>query len=424
MIGIIVSAIIGLLTGCTPSPEANVITHLVAKKLGTFSPEPDNRIPGSLTGSVHHGGIPVEGTAVVVAERYGTPHVAFTDQAGRYRIDGIPPGQYVPSAVAPGYDEAVPHDMLGLPRLVTIESELVSEGPPIELTAHVATPLPDPLAESVNLTATGEYTASAPFPSGSTAQVRSYAFEYDNVVNDSLRVYLPEDLADSEQLPMLLVVYPGPTDNWEAISVALSVGGFAVVAISPTGQRRLDIDGHAMDARIALNLGLEGDIGPGISDGEAVTMGGSFSSPVLRRLLRDEQDRIAAWIVLGGISDAFSVTNDFYMGRIQVPPMHDLAIPSLGLPNLYPLPFLRYSTIYAAGELPPTMIIHTASDTVTLIDQAFKLEAALREVGVPVEAYYYDAESHYLQIGENMTEAGEEMYYRVLEYVRSQLSPE
>ena len=57
---------------------------------------------GSLTGRVLAGGQPVAGATVVVAERTGAPHAGQTDAAGRYRIAGIPPGQYVPAAVARG----------------------------------------------------------------------------------------------------------------------------------------------------------------------------------------------------------------------------------------------------------------------------------------------------------------------------------
>lgn len=405
------------LAGCSPTPETNVITYLLAQRLGTFSLEPDPRPPGALTGHVYHEGAPLEGAAVVVAERYGKPYAAYTDADGYYRIDGIPPGQYVPAAVAPGYEETVPRDRLGRPRLVTIEPNASTDAPAIELNRHETEPLPAPLAAGVNLSATGTYTASAPFPSGAQARVQTFTFEIDGVVNDSLRVYLPTETQPHDELPLLFVVYPGPTENWEPISVALSAPGYAVVALAPGPERGLDIDGHALDARAALNLALDGALDPRISDGKAVAMGGSFSSPVLRRLMRDEGDSVAAWITLGGISDAFSGAYDFYRGAIQVPPQHELAIPSLGLPNLYPLTFLRYSTIYAAGELPPTMVIHTAADEVTRIEQAYKLEAALREAGVPVEAYYYDDVSHYLQIGENMTEAGMEMYDRVLEFV-------
>ena len=406
-----------LVSACTPSAESNVLTYLIAERLGTLSPEPDLRPPGTLTGSVFHQGEPVEGVAVVIAERYGTPHAAYTDSDGRYRIAGIPPGQYVPAAVAPGYEEVVPRDRAGIPRLVTIESDHVAEAPPIELVRHQAEPLPSPLAETVNLAATRAYTAAAPFPSGTVAQVRGYAFERDGVVNDSLRLYLPSDAQPHDQFPMLFLVYPGSTDDWEPVSVAFAAPGYAVVAISPSPEWGLDIDAHALDARIAFSLARSGALGSHFTDSKAVALGGSFSSPILHRFLRDEADNVAAWITLGGISDAYAGAADFYRGKIEVPPRYDLAIPALGLPNLYPLPFLRYSPVYSAAELPPTMVIHTASDRITSIDQAYRLESALREKGVPVEAFYYDDVSHYLQIGEQMTEAGEGMYYRILDFV-------
>ena len=417
IVSILLSMAAILLWGCTPSPEANVIAHLVAKNLGTYNLEPDRRPPGNLEGSVYDADGPLEGAAVVVSERYGTTHHAYTDAEGRYHIEGIPPGQYTPAAVAPNHDAAVPEGMFGVPQLVTIESEQTTEAPLITLEPHVAKPLPNPLAESVKLTATGEYTATSPFPSGSVANVTAYSFEYDGVVNDWLRVYVPEGTAANEALPMLLAVYPGPTPNWEVISVALADGGYTVVAISPNSERGMDIDGHAMDARIALNLALEGELGPHIAGEQAVALGGSFSSPVLRRMLLDEPDTVSSWIVLGGISDGYGLANDFYEDRINLPSMHNLAIPALGMPNLYPLPFLHYSSIYSAAELPPTLINHTVNDDITLVDQAYRLEAALKDAGVPVEAFYYDDESHYLQLGEYTPESSKEMYRRVLEFI-------
>ena len=121
---------------------------------------------------------------------------------------------------------------------------------------------------------------------------------------------------------------------------------------------------------------------------------------------------------MGGIGNAFAGTADFYNGKLAVPPQYELVIPALGLPDLYPLPFLRYSPIYVAGALPPTLIIHTDADRVIPISQARELEAALQAADVPVEVFYYADVSHYLQIDENMTEAGAEMFERVLDYAK------
>ncbi len=284
-------------------------------------------------------------------------------------------------------------------------------------------PLPSPLAAAVGLTATGVYTAAATFPPGAAAQVESFAFTFDNAVVDTLRLVLPLDLPPDAQLPLLFLVYPSPVDNWEPISVAFAAEGYAVLAISPAAARGMDIDAHAQDARVAFNLAREGALGPHIADGQAVALGGSFSSPILRRFLRDEGDGIAAWITLGGISDAYRGAAEFYAGKLDVPPQYALAVPALGLPNLYPLPFLRYSPVYAAAELPPTMVIHTAADHVTPIDQAYRLEAALHAAGVSTEAFYYEDVSHYLQIGDDLTAAGAEMFDRILDFVAKYLPP-
>ena len=44
-----------------------------------------------------------------------------------YRIDNVPVGQYVPAAIAPGYDETVALDSMGVPRLVSIEEDVEAQ---------------------------------------------------------------------------------------------------------------------------------------------------------------------------------------------------------------------------------------------------------------------------------------------------------
>src|SRR5687768_7975546 len=103
---------------------------MLAEQLGTLAPAPPEGPGGALRGLVlDDRQQPIAGAAVVVAERTGRPHVAYTDASGRYRIDGIPPGQYVPAAVAPGYQETVNADTLGIPALVTIQVSATTEAP-------------------------------------------------------------------------------------------------------------------------------------------------------------------------------------------------------------------------------------------------------------------------------------------------------
>jgi dipeptidyl aminopeptidase/acylaminoacyl peptidase len=46
------------------------------------------------------------------------------------------------------------------------------------------------------------------------------------------------------------------------------------------------------------------------------------------------------------------------------------------------------------------------------------LEAALQRAGVPVTVFYYQDVSHYLQIDDQMTDAGREMFYRVVDFAQ------
>lgn len=408
----------GLLAGCAPTPEANVLGYLLARQLGTLAPGRVTAPPGSVTGIVHHAGTPLAGATVVIAERNGTPHTGVSDAQGRYRIDGIPPGQYVPAAVAPGYEEMAPRGLFGIAQLVTVTSNSVSKAPPLELQPHVSRPLPEPLAASVALSVTATYSAATNFPPGAQADVTAFQFTYNGETVDTLRLYLPRDLPANAQLPLLFMVYPTTADNWWEVSVGFASQGYALVAISPIAARAVDIDGHAQDARIAFHLAQNGALSPHIAPGQAVALGGSFSSPILHRFLRDERDQIAGWVTVGGISNAFTGAADYYAGLLEMPPAYEYAVPALGAPNLYPLLLLRYSPVYTAAYLPPTLIIHTAADRITRMEQARQLEAALRAAGVPVEVFYYEDVSHYLQIGDDLTDAGAEMFYLIIDFAR------
>lgn len=406
---------------CAPSPEMNVIGYWVSRRLGTLNPvepRPTGSVVGRVVGQAIDGDIPIGGASVVVAERTGRPHVATTDDAGRYRIDNVPVGQYVPAAIAPGYSETAAIDSLGVPRLVSVEEGSVAQAPTLTLQKHVPVGLPDDLAAAVKLTPTDTYTATAPFPEGSVAQVQAFQFERDGVTNDTLRVYLPLGQTLDDALPSLFFSYPGVVDGWEQVSVAYASQGYGVVAHSPIVAWGVDVDEHAMDARIILELAQNGALGPDFKDKQVVALGGSFSSGILNRLLHNvNKGDISAWVTIGGVGDAFSGAHDFYTGVISVPPAYDLVIPAMGNPKIHPAPFLRLSPTYVAGQLPPTLIIHTDADTIIPISQAEDLAAALREADVPVETFYYTDVSHYLQIDDNMTDEARTMFYHILDFV-------
>ena len=405
-------------SACQPSPELNVLTYRVARTMSVYDAPPADGPTGSVTGIVLAADGPVAGATVLLAEPRGTPHTGRTDASGRYQIDDLPVGRYVPAAVAPSYGEAVLQDDAGLPIILSVTKNEVTAAPPLQLQERRMPSLPADLATAVELTLTDTYTATAAFPPGAAAQVLRYEFTDDGATVDTLRVYLPTDVAPGDQLPLLFFSYPGDVDGWQDVSVAFANQGYALVALSPVGARGLDIDRQTADARIALGLALDGALSPHIDPTKpAIALGGSFTSAIVQRLVQAEPERFAAWVTLGGIADGFALAEAFYADEIQVPPSYALAIPSFGQPNLLPLDILRYSPVYRADHLPPALIIHTAADRILPIEQAYVLADALAAAGVPAETFYYEDVSHYLQIGEEMTDEGQEMFGLVLDFI-------
>jgi hypothetical protein len=411
------------LSACArPAAEVNVLLYLVERHFGgPLAAGPDHP-RGALAGQVLYAGEPAAGVTVLVAERTGAPYAGLTGADGRYRIEGIPAGHYVPAAVGPGFSEVALTTEAGFPQLVRVEADAVAEAPAIHMQRHVAQPLPAPLPQAVNLSASEPYTVAAPFPEGAVAQVQAFTFERAGVTVDTLRLYQPLDADGS--LPMIFTVWPGTVTGWEPVSVALAHAGYTLVAISPMAAHGITIQEHTQDARVALALARGGHLGVDLAGVPAIALGASFSSPIMHRLLRDEGAQFEAWITGGGISNTFRGAAAFYAGRIAIPPDYAFAIPALGPANLYPLTFLRYSPVYTAAQLLPTLIIHTHVDLIIPIEQAYELEAALRSGRVPVDVFYYEDISHYLQVGEDLPPVGEKMYEVMLEFVRRQIRNE
>ena len=409
---------VALVAACEPSPTVNVLGYMLEQRLGG-PVEPDPSVArGSLSGHVLYAGEPVEGASVIVATRTGTPYAARTDESGYYRIDNIPAGRYVPAAVAPGFEETALSGAFDLPYPVTVQAGETTQVPALNLRRHRPRPLPAPLPEAADLWSSEPVTKTAPFPAGAIAWERAYAFTRDGARIISLRLYRP--FPDSgAKLPLLFGLFPGWVDDWAPVNVALADAGYTVLALSPTGAWGLDVAAHAEDARLALALARGGHLGVDLADVPAAALGGSFSSAIVNRLLRDERDQFAAWLTLGGVSNAFTGSADFYAKRLTFPERFRYLIPAMGPANLYPLPFLYFSPVYTASALPPTMIIHTDVDRIIPISQAYELEKELRDAGVYVEVLYYEDVSHYLQIGDDLTESGKEMFWQVLKFLEA-----
>ena len=342
-----------LLAACEPSPQVNVIGYLIEQRLGgPVEPAPSGE-PGSLAGQVLSAGEPVEGASVLVATRTGTPFSTRTDASGHYHIANIPPGQYVPAAVAPAFEETALSGAFGLPYPITVRAGETAQAPDLTLRLHRTRPLPAPLPDAAALSAAEPITMTAPFPPGAIAWERSFAFARDGGINSSLRLYRP--FPDSgEKLPLLFALFPGDIDDWASINVALADAGYTVVALSPSADWGLDVAAHAEDARLALALARGGHLGVDLADAPAVAVGGSFSSAIVNRLLRDERDQFAAWLTLGGISNAFTGSADFYARRPDiartVSPCDSRARASQHLSSAFPLLFAGLHRLPPAAD--------------------------------------------------------------------------
>lgn len=394
-----------------------MLGYLLAQQLDSLSTPALGQARGAIEGRVLAGRTPVAAATVLVAERTGRPHTALTDAEGRYRIEGIPADGYTVAAVAQGFAEAALHNAWGGPVPLDVRSGETVIAPDLFLSPLAAREAAAFDAESLNLRRTASYTATAPFPEGAAAQGRAFAFERDGVLVDSLRLYLPLDAQPDDRFPLVLFVAPTAVDDWQQVSVAFASEGYALVALSPVAGRGVDAEAQAQDAAAALALAQSGALGPEVGNNRPVAIGGSYSSAILARLLRTAGDELGGWVSVGGLSNAFDGAAAFYAGELEMPANFELLVPAFGLPNVYPLTLLRYSPVYVASELPPTLLIHTSADRVLPIEQAQQLEAAALAAGVAVETYYYTDTSHYLGIGENLTDAGQEMFYKIIEFI-------
>jgi hypothetical protein len=95
----------------TANPEIMALRNVVHYQVVDFLGGPRVRADepaDELMGTIQDGsGAPVVGAVVLVASPLGDVYTAETDPAGRYRIDGVPPGRYIPVAGKRDYDDAL-----------------------------------------------------------------------------------------------------------------------------------------------------------------------------------------------------------------------------------------------------------------------------------------------------------------------------
>ena len=223
----------------------------------------------------------------MVSTARGQVYQSRSDAQGLYRIDGLPPGRYVPMAGAWGYDA------INGPQVQVRPGQTLT-GIDFQLPIHQTQPV-----EPANLRIGQPRQETSNFPEPMVATRIPFSFTLDGLTIDNGQIYLPAQ-PPAEPKSTLVIIYPSHPLNWNAASVALTRDGNAVLALGPDGDRGLDMAGHVRDYRAVLQLWREGQLAPlGKPDHRWVAMSGSFSSLILFPALRDLPEMPPAIVSVG-----------------------------------------------------------------------------------------------------------------------------
>ena len=379
--------------GYTTHPEVtglrNIIHYKVVKAMGgprVRTGEP----PGSISGTVQDTeGDPVAGSTVLVASPLGHTYTAESDPQGRYLIAGVLPGRYVPVAGKRGYGGALEQTCIaGLCFKHTVTVRPDAKARDFDLTLSPSAPPSVEVNDSLVISPTVEVEVTDPLPS--KAMRTSFAFERAGLwVNDC---HLYEPVEGEGPFPLLLLVLPGPVENWEFIPVPFAAEGFSLLACYPL--RGLDIDEDAADLLTALEYVRQGRV-PSRAEPERLGLiGASFTSLHSYRLLglTDDMD---VTLVLGGMADGFTFRHDVEMGTAYARPPFDQALIALGFPNSSPELYFRYSSIFHLEGMPPACLLHGIDDELVPFSQGVQLAEELERRGMPHQFYAYEGLTHY-----------------------------
>ena len=393
----------------------NVVEYQIRKTFPPVLIYRDPPPPGSLAGVIRDAaGNPLPGAVALVSTVRGQVYQSRSDAQGLYRIDGLPPGRYVPMAGAWGYDA------INGPQ-VQVRPGQAQTGIDFMLPVHQPQPV-----EPAGLIIGQPSEESSQFPEPMVATRIPFTFTLDGVTIDNGQIYLPANPpgpvcakppGGTDRAPTLVIIYPSHPLNWNAASVALTRNGNSVLALGPHTSGGLDIDQHARNFRAALQLWQSGQLTPlGQPDDTWVAMSGSFGSLILFKALADLPAPPRAIVDVGGISDAFLGIQALYDADLAIPPPYDSAVAALGRPDRDPAFFYDFSPVFIADKLPPIFVIHTTNDEVIPSNQAEALDRALTAAGVPHELLLYEDTTHYLD-AYHPTPGTHLVYERVLQYV-------
>jgi hypothetical protein len=389
--GLVVLA--GLWFAFTRDPEITALRNVVHYQVVTFLGGPKLRLdqqPGGVSGIVEDvEGNPISGATVLVASPLGHAYTAASDANGRYRLENVPPGRYVPVAGKRDYQDGLNRTCFAgmcFKHTLRVRPGREVQGADLALTR---TEPPDIVVDdSLMVSPTVKVAVGAPFPSESLRT--HFSFERAGMrVNDC---YLYEPSAGDGPFPTLLLVLPGPVLGWEIVPVPFAAEGYSVLAFYPL--RGIDIDADAADVLTALEYLRQGRIPSRADTEQLVLVGASYSSLHAYRLL-GLTDEVDVALVLGGMVDGFAFRHDVEMGVAETRPPFDQILMALGFPHTSPEQYFKYSVRYHLEGLPPLCLLHGMDDELSPFSQSVQLAEELERRGHPHEFYAYEGLKHY-----------------------------
>jgi dipeptidyl aminopeptidase/acylaminoacyl peptidase len=351
----------------------------------------------------------VAGAVVVVSTDQGRTISAHTDPKGRYRLEGVPEGRYVPAVAAHGYlAQVYDSSPWQTATPVRVRAGQVADGINFSLQPSISPDLPTHIKREEPVLVSNDY------PAPTTALRTQVTFVRDGYAV-VCHVYEPYPRSN-EQLPAIIAAYPGETLNWEPASIAFVAQGYLVLGLSPVSGRDLDITADAQDLVAAIMLLYENKISARANPERMGALGGSLSSLALLRALR-HAPYVRGAVLMGGLTDLYSLRHAVYADGYSgytVRPALEWAMWSMGRPDRTPRMYVENSVLHSEG-LPPLCIIHGTRDAVIPYTQSERLAEVLAEARHPYELHIYQGTGHYPGIHDPDPDT-EDMYQEMVRF--------
>lgn len=367
---------------------------------------------GTITGQVKdERGQPLAGANVVVSDSTGFSWTAASDANGRYSVTGVAASHYLPMSARAGYLDAVAagDGPLGRWRLVaSVRSGQTTSN--IDFVMKQRQPYRVVPGNTLQLDEFTEISRENPVPS--RVLRRTFSFENDGLQKSGI-VYEPLPDQGAGPFPILLIVYPGPANAWEGVSIPLAAQGFVVIAYQPElfgphPERGLNLRGDLKDLLELYNYAKSGYFSTRSDPQKVVITAGSVSTAYTYLLLNEietsspaDKAALKGNIAYGGLADLYRYRYDWERGALYIDPgIQDLEtmLIALGRPDLRPEIYMLFSPVYhlEPGSLPPTLLVHTSKDTIVPIYQNTLLLEVLEKLKLAHQNVIYTDIEHYL----------------------------